>query len=67
LPIRYLDFNMTREQDCLHQMRDIYAQFDGNEIAQAIKIIRSELTAEELRTELQKEILEKQKKLDELR
>lgn len=57
---------MTREQDCLNQMRDIYDQFTGDEIAQAIKIIRSERTAEELRTELQKEILEKQRKLEEL-
>lgn len=58
---------MTRQQDCLNQMRDIYAQFDGLEIAQAIKIIRAEMTAEELRTELQQEILDKQKKLEELR
>jgi hypothetical protein len=58
---------ISRQQDCLTQMRDIYAQFDGTEIAQAIKIIRAELTAEELRTELQQEILTKQKKLEELR
>jgi DNA-binding transcriptional regulator YdaS (Cro superfamily) len=55
---------MTREQDCLNQMRDIYSQFSGEEISLAIKVIRAELTAEELRTELQKEILAKQKKLE---
>lgn len=58
---------MTRQQDCLTQMRDIYTQFTGEEIAQAIKVIRAELTLEEQRTELQKEILTKQKKLEELR
>jgi len=55
---------MTREQDCLNQMRDIYEQFTGDEVAYAIKIIRAERTAEELRHELQKDILEKQAKLD---
>ena len=54
-------------KDCLNQMRDIYAQFTGEEVAQAIKVIRAELTAEEQRTELQQEILTKQKKLEELR
>jgi hypothetical protein len=58
---------MTREQDCLNQMRDIYSQFTGDEISWAIKVIRAELTREEERHALQVEILEKQKKLDELR
>lgn len=58
---------MTRQQDCLTQMRDIYSQFTGDEVSWAIKIIRAEMTAEELRTELQQEILDKQKKLEELR
>jgi len=57
----------TRQQDCLTQMRDIYQQFTGLEVAQAIKIIRAELVEEELRTDLQREILSKQKKLEELR
>jgi len=57
----------TRQQDCLNQMRDIYTQFTGEEVAQAIRVIRAEMTAEELRTELQQEILDKQKKLEELR
>jgi hypothetical protein len=47
-------------------MRDIYSQFDGTEIAQAIKIIRAEMTAEEDRHELQVEILAKQALLDKL-
>lgn len=58
---------MTRQQDCLNQMRDIYAQFTGDEIANSIKIIRAELTAEEQRTELQREILERQRRLEELK
>jgi len=58
---------MNRQQDCLNQMRDIYQQFDGTEIAQAIRVIRAELVDEEQRTELQQEILTKQKKLEELR
>jgi len=57
---------MNRQLDCLSQMRDIYAQFTGYEIADAIKVIRAELTAEEQRTELQREILDKQRKLEEL-
>jgi len=51
---------MTRQQDCLQQMRDIYSQFTGEEISLAIKIIRSELTVEEQRTEIQRDILAKQ-------
>ena len=57
---------MNRQQDCLNQMRDIYSQFDGTEIAQAIKVIRAERTAEESRNELQREILKKQAELDKL-
>jgi hypothetical protein len=37
------------------------------EIAEAIKVVRAEITDEELRHELQKEILEKQRKLEEMR
>jgi hypothetical protein len=47
-------------------MRDIYSQFTGEEISQAIKIIRAELTLEDQRTDLQREILAKQKQLDNL-
>lgn len=57
---------MTRQQDCLNQMRTIYQQFSGTEIAQAIKIIRAEMTGEEERTELQRDILAKQAQLDKL-
>lgn len=57
---------MIREQDCLQQMRDIYQQFTGLEISAAIKIIRAELTAEEQRNDLQREILAKQALLDKL-
>ena len=57
---------MTREQDCLTQMRDIYAQFTGEEVAQAIRIIRAELVEEEQRTDLQREILAKQALLEKL-
>ena len=55
---------MTRAQDCLNQMREIYLQFDGNEIAHAIKIIRAEKTKEEDRHALQVDILEKQAALE---
>lgn len=57
---------MNRQLDCVSQMRDIYAQFTGYEIADAIKVIRAELTAEEQRTELQREILAKQQALEKL-
>jgi len=57
---------MTRQQDCLDQMRDIYAQFDSTEIAYAIKVIRAEMTAEEQRHALQIEILAKQAALEKL-
>jgi len=54
-------------QDCLTQIREMYQLYTGTEIAEAIKVVRAELTAEELRTELQQEILVKQRKLEELR
>jgi len=57
---------MNRAQDCLTQMRDIYQQFSGEEVAQAIRVIRAELVAEEQRTDLQREILAKQAVLDKL-
>jgi len=57
----------TRQQDCLNQMRDIYQQFTGEEVAQAIKIIRAELVEEEQRTDLQREILEKHRQLEKLK
>ena len=54
-------------QECLKAMRAVYAEFTGTEIADAIKLIRAELTAAEDRHALQVEILEKQKKLEELK
>lgn len=54
-------------QDCLTQIREMYRLYTGLEIAEAIKVVRAELTEEQLRHELQIEILEKQKKLEELR
>lgn len=56
----------SRQQDCLAQMRDIYTQFTGEEVAHAIRIIRAELVAEESRTDLQREILAKQLQLEKL-
>lgn len=53
-------------QQCLLEMRSIYAKYTGVEIAEAIKLIRAELTAEELRHELQIEILAKQAALEKL-
>ena len=50
-------------QKCLTAMRAVYAEFTGNEIADAIKLIRAELTAEEARHALQVEILKKQEEL----
>ena len=52
-------------QDCLTQMREMYSLYTGLDIAEAIKIIRAELTLEEQRSELQREILEKQRILEE--
>ena len=53
-------------QDCLTQIREMYRLYTGLEIAEAIKVVRAELTAEEDRHALQIEILEKQAKLDKL-
>ena len=53
-------------QDCLDQIREMYQLYTGTEIAEAIKVVRAELTQEELRTELQQEILIKQRKLEEI-
>jgi hypothetical protein len=44
----------------------MYQLYTGLEIAEAIKVVRAELTDEELRHELQVEILEKQARLAEL-
>ena len=54
-------------QDCLTQIREMYQLYTGIEIAECIKLVRAEMTDEELRHELQKEILDKQRKLEELR
>jgi hypothetical protein len=54
-------------QDCLNQIREMYQLYTGLEIAEAIKLVRAEITDEELRHELQQEILDKQRKLDDLR
>jgi len=54
-------------QDCLTQIREMYSLYTGLEIAEAIKVVRAEITDEELRHELQQEILDKQRKLDDLR
>jgi len=54
-------------QDCLAKVRELYKLYTGLEIADAIKVVRAELTEEEQRHELQREILEKQRKLEELR
>jgi pilus assembly protein TadC len=54
-------------QDCLNQIREMYRLYTGLEIAEAIKIVRAELTEEELRHELQREILAKQTELNKLK
>lgn len=54
-------------QDCLTQIREMYQLYTGTEISEAIKLVRAEMTAEEQRHELQQEILDKQRKLEELR
>ena len=54
-------------QDCLDQIREMYQLYTGLEIAECIKIVRAEMTAEELRNELQVEILAKQKQLESLK
>jgi len=56
----------TRQQDCLTQIREMYSLYTGTEIAEAIKVVRAELTAEEQRHELQREILEKHRQLEKL-
>jgi hypothetical protein len=53
-------------QECLTAMREIYKKYTGYEIADAIRVIRAELTAEEQRSELQQEILAKQVQLNKL-
>ena len=53
-------------QACLDQIREMYQLYTGMEIAEAIKLVRAELTAEEQRHELQVEILDKQARLAEL-
>ena len=54
------------KQDCLNQIREMYRLYTGMEIAEAIKVVRAEMTDEELRHELQREILEKQARLAKL-
>ena len=54
-------------QDCLEQIRIMYQIYTGMDIADAIKVVRAELTKEEQRHELQVEILDKQRKLEEMR
>lgn len=53
-------------QDCLDQIRIMYQLYTGMEIAEAIKVVRAELTKEEDRHTLQVEILAKQAALDKL-
>jgi actin-like ATPase involved in cell morphogenesis len=53
-------------QDCLAQIREMYSLYTGLEIAEAIKVVRAEMTDEELRHELQVEILAKQSQLNKL-
>ena len=54
-------------QDCLTHIRELYSLYTGADIADAIKIVRAELTKEEERHALQVEILEKQAALDKLK
>lgn len=53
-------------QDCLTKIRELYKLYTGLEIAEAIKLIRAEMTVEEQRHQLQIEILEKQRILESL-
>lgn len=53
-------------QDCLLKVRELYKLYSGYEIADCVKLVRAEMTAEDQRHALQVEILEKQRKLDEL-
>ena len=57
---------MTKQDECLVLVRQLYARFTGLEVAAAIKILRAELTAEADRTELQNKILADQIKLQSL-
>lgn len=61
-----LSLNNTMNTDCLDQIRTLYSLYTGTDISDAIKIVRAERTAEEDRHALQVEILEKQKKLEQL-
>jgi hypothetical protein len=45
----------------------MYQLYTGLEIAEAIRVVRAEMTDEEMRHALQVEILERQKKLEELK
>ena len=53
-------------QECLDQIRIMYSLYTGTDIADAIKIVRAEITAKEHRHALQVEILAKQAALDKL-
>lgn len=53
-------------QDCLLKVRELYKLYSGLEIADCIKLVRAEMTVEEDRHILQQEILDKQRKLEEL-
>ena len=57
---------MNNQNECLDLVRQLYARFNGHEVAAAIKILRAELTAESDRTELQNKILADQIKLQNL-
>lgn len=54
-------------QECLNQIRIMYQLYTGADISDAIKIVRAEMTAEEHRHELQREILAKQLQLNKLK
>jgi hypothetical protein len=54
-------------QDCLARVRELYSLYTGTDIADCIRLIRSEMTAEEMRTELQNEILKKHAELESLK
>jgi hypothetical protein len=53
-------------QDCVNQIREMYKLYTGMEIAEAIKVVRAEMTEEEFRHDLQREILDKQAQLNKL-
>ena len=54
-------------QDCLTRVRELYSLYTGTDIADCIRLIRSEMTAEEMRHELQIEILKKHAELESLK